>query len=341
MKQEITIRNTRELELKKSMLNFKFFSLMKKQLFSLVMLLALTVIAGTSAWAQDGLAPGSAVWHLANSTEVVTVTNHADFTYSWAITGSDCLGAPTALVGASIAGATNSATITYLATATGMYRITCTEIDPEGCSTTREFFTAIMTIDVAVIASDNLGAAVADLTTCNDWTATYGSALTPTTLVPNPINTGVLAGYRDDAYFNTRYVNVSFSTSNATGCVVAGMPAANTLDWEFDYDFTQTNYASANNFIDMSTGAAGVAFTAPTSDDSHITVTAPTTAFTIALRSNIQWGTTDTDANETFSFNATAVVVEGNGGEATPQQANNSSAAQTIFASPATSVITN
>jgi len=353
MKQKFTSKKTRELELKKSMLNFKMFSLMKKQLFSLVMMLALIVMAGTSAFAQDGLTVATAYWHMPGSTHHVSVTNHAGFTYAWGITMANCDGSAGAAVadGTGIAGAGNTATITYSDDAAGVYRITVTETDGDGgCNTIRQFYTAVMNVNVVVTSTLADGTTAAPAADCNDYDL-VGPTLSY--LVPNTNaddgggSSANLAALTSASLYNERWVHLVLSVSDASGCPgIGNAPTAADLAWRFDYTIadggaTGTNYV--DNFVAMQ-ATANVTFTDATDETSTITVAEGTTAITIPLRSNIRWATTNTDADQSFTFNVANLVVDDDGdatfqdgGESTANEAiGNTSALQYINASPAT-----
>ncbi len=84
MKQQITSEKFKKLELKKSMLNFKIFSLMKKQLFSLVILLAMVLVGG-NAFGQlnDGSTPTNVRYIIQGSTATFSVTSTTESSYHW------------------------------------------------------------------------------------------------------------------------------------------------------------------------------------------------------------------------------------------------------------------
>lgn len=355
MKQKFTTKEIRELSNLK--FNVKMFSLMKKQLFSFVMMLALIVFAGTSAMAQDGLTPNTAYWHLPSSVHGVQVANHTNTTYDWAITKSTCLGvADGAATGASITTGNYQATITYTSAATGMYRITCTET-ANSCSTVREFFTAIMDIDVVTIASDAIGTAITGgaLTTCNDYSTIMSTSLVGNTDAED--NTNSLNTWKDNTatplFQNVRYVTVTLNTSDLSGCSsVLNAPVANTFNWQFNYTITGTNYDADDNFVTMSTaanpGTGTITYTDAADLTSTISVTAGTSSFTIALNSYIRWGLTDTDEDQEFVFDIdnTSTVLDGGDADSDYDDGtetsdathtdNNNSASQHIDASPAT-----
>ena len=81
MKQQITSEKFKKLELKKSMLNFKIFSLMKKQLFSLVILLAIIFGFSSNLFGQTqgtGLTPTSIRLVAIGSKSTFSITNDGE-----------------------------------------------------------------------------------------------------------------------------------------------------------------------------------------------------------------------------------------------------------------------
>jgi hypothetical protein len=354
MEQQIRNENFREIEFKKSMFNVKMFSLMKKQLFSLVMMLALVVLAGTSAWAQTGLLVTDPVWHLPGSTHGFQVVDHTDTDYAWAIASVTCAGAAgsgAAQTINAVVGSEHQATVTYTPDASGLYRISVTESSTgdEGCSTIREFFTAIMDINVVVIASDNLGDAVANLTTCNDYSTLNGSALVGNDNADDGSNN--LAAFIDPAWYNTRYVEVTLEVADNTGCGLATAPAATDFAWTFDYTIadgasTATNYV--DNFRTLTN--AGVTFTDATDETSSIQVPQGTTSIVLTMTSNIRWSTDSDAADQSFTFTVDAGSTQldddiapfdyTDGTEPATENGDNVSGLQHIDASPATPRIT-
>jgi len=195
MKQEITNEKTK-IRVNKSMLNFKIFSLMKKQLFSLGMLLALIIVAGTSSWAQNATSeventsartyvmitgsthtftitqgrPGSSLqWIVYDGLNGTTVSDNADYTLVSANSTSPAF------------------QITWAETAAGNYTVQVTETNPlasEFCSTVRRFYVNVLDFDVLVYASDDAGNVLTgdELLECGEGnTANYGN---------EPIGTG-------------------------------------------------------------------------------------------------------------------------------------------------------
>jgi hypothetical protein len=331
------------------MFNVKMLSLMKKQLFSLVMMLAF-VFAGTIVFAQNtGLSPTDPIWHLPGSTHGLQVANHTGTSYTWNIYGSNCSGVSTgAAVGASITSGSYQATITYTAAASGMYLVECVEASTGDnlCSTRRQFWTAIMNIDVIVTASNATGTELTGgaLSTCNDYSTLHGSNLVGNANTDD--NTNDLNGWITNTLYNERYVHVALTVADLSGCTgMTGAPAASAFAWQFTYTIAGTNYISPSNFIGMQ-AVTGVTNATPTAATGTISVAATTTTFTIPLRSYIRWGLTNTDQDQDFTFtvDSGSTVLDGSDGdvlyddgtEPAANNGNNQSASQHIDASPAT-----
>ena len=179
------IKNENEL-----MFNVKNVSLMKKQVINLMMMLALIVGAGVSAWAQDGMAPSTVKWVTIGSLQGYSVPDQsgAGNTYLWevfehnfAADDSDASISDASLTDASgkvtISASTDPATdITWLevqeATST-MFAVQCTE-STGSCTTIRRFFIGVFDfhIDVALV-DDNIGTNpqpdADEAAFCNSW----------------------------------------------------------------------------------------------------------------------------------------------------------------------------
>jgi len=338
---------------------------MKKQLFSLMMAFALVLGLSVTASAQDGLTIAGAIWHLPGSTHSISVSaGHSNTSYAWVVNSIDCTGAAAANATPSFTGgseSTHTAVFQYPDNAAGIYRFSVTETTTgdNGCSTTREFYTAIMTIDVVVVASNNLGAEItgAALSSCNDYTLLSGN--TPATLVENTDaddNTNSLGTWQNASLYNNRWVNVSLTTADLSGAC-AGMtsaPAAGSFAWQFNYTVAGTNYTAPDNFITLLpatniVGTGSVTYTAATDETNVVTVDRGVTAFTIPLQSFIRWGTTDVDQDQDFTFtvDSNTTVLDDDatldctdGREPVSRNTNNASASQHIDASPATPRIT-
>jgi hypothetical protein len=328
---------------------------MKKQLFSLVMLLALVVLAGTSAMAQDGLSIETAIWHLAGSSHNLEVNEHTDFTYLWTIEAITCDGT-TASATTTAHVAPNNAfqtVLSYDTDASGIYRITLVETDGDnGCNTRREFFTAVMSVDVTVIASDATINAAADLTTCNDYELIRGSNLVGNTDADDG-GADALGTWTNAALFNQRWVNIVLSTSNTAACpAILNAPLASDFNWNFTYDVTSTGGSTtfADEFLGFQPAiintttvpAATVTYSDNTDLSNTVQVQAGITNITIPLRTNIRWATTDVDQDQNFTYTVSAVELDDadtdsnfdDGTETT--LTNNASLEQVIHASPAT-----
>jgi hypothetical protein len=367
MKQKFTSEKNKYLVNKnenETMFNFKISCLMKKQFNYLMMVLAMVILAGTSAMAQDGLSVATAVWHLPGSTHGLSVADgHTNTAFSWAVESIDCAEAAASETLPAFTGgseATASATFTYPEDAAGIYRFTVTEntTGDGACSTTRQFFTAIMNIDVVVLASDNTGAEIAGLalSSCNDYTLLNGSDLVGNENTDD--NTNSLGTWQEGTLYNERWVDVTLTVSDNTGCIPdeapANAPVATDFAWQFDYTVAGTNFITPDNFIGMQAasnidGTGNVTYTDGTSATSVITVEKGVTGFTIPLRSYIRWGTTDVDADQAFTFTVDAGTTAldddatldyTDGTEPSTANGNNSSASQNIDASPATPRIT-
>lgn len=175
---------------------------MKKQLFSFLMVLALVVLAGTSAMAQtatsNGLTPTTARLAVVGSVSAFTQaeTGANDATYAWTIleidpadglaaTGTSTVGTGGRFVtsaGVTTGASTTDATV-YIqwlaapATTGNVYAIQCTATTSttgQGtCTTIRRFFVTVFDYDVDIYLSDATGAKLgsdADITDeCNSW----------------------------------------------------------------------------------------------------------------------------------------------------------------------------
>lgn len=350
MEKQITIEKQKKLK-NETMFNFKNVSLMKKQLFSLMMAFALVVGLSVSALAQAGLTVGNAVWHLPGSTHSLTVAGNTNSTYLWTVSSVACDGIAAGTNDVPTFSVDNAAAcvFTYTSTAAGIYRFVVTETATDGgCTTAREFFTSIMSIDVVVNASDNVGATITggQLASCSDYTLRRSE--TPATLVGNEDtddNTNNLVAYTDAALFNDRWVNVTLTVSDNSGCTVANAPTASSFAWRFNY--TVANGVLGNyveNFVSIQP-VTNVTFTDATDETSTIEVAAGTTSITLPLRSNIRWGTDGTNADQEFTFTVDAGTAQldddatldyTDGTEPATANGNNTSASQVIHASPAT-----
>ncbi len=191
MEQEITSEKIKKLELKKSMLNFKILSLMKKQLFYLVLVLALIAGSIKSGYAQIGAtAAENDATHryimVTGSQHTFTVARSNDAnTIAWSVwtdvaTPVDVT-ANTTNVESSSGANTEDFQLRWARSAFGNYYIQAVETDADnaaGCATTtRRFFVTIIDFDIYVYASTSTGAEISGalLDACgNGTTARYG-----------------------------------------------------------------------------------------------------------------------------------------------------------------------
>lgn len=347
---------------------------MKKQFINVMMTLAIVFGLSVSAMAQNGLTPATAIWHLPGSTHSLTVdATHTGTTFAWTASSVDCDGITAGTNTAPDITTANAAAcvFSYPADAAGIYRFLVTETATDGgCTTVREFFTAIMDVNVVVIASNSTETAAelsgAALATCNDYTLRRTED--PTTLVGNEDTDDggdALTTWTDAALYNERWVQVTLTTSDLTGGCAANAPEASTFDWMFNYTIAGTQYAGnatadENNFTTMDaatvlgSGTGAVSYiSGANSATGVIAVEEGTTSFIIPLQSHIRWATTGTDRDQHFTFTIAGLLLSsgsptaGNaadytdGTESTTNAAvGNVSAEQIIHASPATPRIT-
>lgn len=191
MKQEITSEKIKKLELKKSMLNFKIFSLMKKQLFSLVILLAMVLVGG-NAFGQTGITRTTPYAMVVGSVGHYQVADAggatAATTWAWSVYDVASDAEAYATNGGTLCGATsyrfvtaldnlaggtsntNSVYINWLAAPAATYAVQCITTNGN-CSTTRRYFVYIFdfTVDVVICNADGTTEYTAPRTDCNTW----------------------------------------------------------------------------------------------------------------------------------------------------------------------------
>ncbi len=243
MEQKITSEKIKKLELKNSMLNFKIFSLMKKQLFSFMVLLAIIFFASGNVWAQYGtftpaqnnntqryiMVAGS------HHTFSATLSNSAN-AYAWTVwtnDGATNQTANTAVVSSStpsLTGVVTSFAVNWARSAAGSYYVQLIETDAAnaaGCATTtRRFYVTIIDFDIYVYASDENGlqlSTAAERTSCgNGTTVNYGNE-GPGQAFNNTFNTnGDLIGYVGTNPRTTRYISfqIIWRITGTTGVTV-------------------------------------------------------------------------------------------------------------------------
>jgi hypothetical protein len=212
MKQKFTSEKNKYLENKnlknETMFNFKISCLMKKQLISLMMVLSMVILAGTSAMAQATVvgditaaegSPGNPKIYIAGSTGSLSVTDEIDHTYTWNFyAGSDAstaittvgVGADAMASGFDVSAATGTpaglatqagatANFTWTEAASGAFYATVTDLNTTtGCSTVRAYHMGLIGFDVVVYASldDGVQQEGADLVGCGDG-STYPAFL--------------------------------------------------------------------------------------------------------------------------------------------------------------------
>lgn len=164
------------------MFNFKMFCLMKKHVFSLMMMLALVVLAGTSAMAQlqDAADNGSGArfYMIAGSSHTFAITQtEAGSNIAWTLVEE----AGQTVSGTKTPGGANGETYTIVwdQNASGSYYIQVVEtraaagIGADCALTTRRFYVSLIDFDVWVYVSDINGNQITTATllaTCGDGT---------------------------------------------------------------------------------------------------------------------------------------------------------------------------
>jgi hypothetical protein len=340
MKQKITIEKNRELELKKTMLNFKNFSLMKKQLFSLVMMLALVVLAGTSARAQQIGAVNDATHGfvmVAGSTHDLSITpSQADNGFSWTLYDISRAQACAVAQATMTNETTATATIAWTQNSIGQYyaQVVETRNGVLCANTTRRFYITIIDFDILVYAADDAGERISggSLLACgNGTTARYGDIGTagsadafsnafqnPTDIVPNALDT-----YTGTAAPRTvRYVGFQIIWNLGTTGVTP--PAVNNILVDYAVSVDDANGASAyvlnTDFvsIDGNTNATGTgleitstgANTLAAADFNCLLLGAAKGAtFFVPIVINDRWSSSDV-TDLLLNFNATNIVLQ-------------------------------
>jgi hypothetical protein len=226
---------------------------MKKQLFSFLMVLALVVLAGTSAMAQqgDGLAPSTAYWAIEGSVTTHTITPDGSST-TWNILIVDNTDASIGQAGTAAtvdsdykiytAGSASSISVRWLksAGANKLYAVEAVETaDAGGCTTRRRSYVGVFGFDVDVLLTNSTtGAdadADADFTDSNSWCGdVVTSSLTgaqiaaaDASLINNPTNGEVKTT-------DTHYRVVITLTNAPTGF------SLNSLKWRLKYSLQNT-----------------------------------------------------------------------------------------------------
>jgi hypothetical protein len=345
-------------------LTIKMFSLMKKQFFTLVMMLAIVVLAGTSAMAQIGI-PTSADTHFTGSTHTYTVADHSAIgnTYAWAILTAS--GSPTLVSGAaadashySITGGntSNAFTFEWTPAASGYYSIQVTESNEStrnSCSTVRQYFVLVIDFDLHLFASTSAGveiSAAADLATCGsngDYNPWFNNE---TDLTDNRTEGDGSAANP----YSVRYVTATLTSS--TGIDLASVD----YRWYFPYTITggDDNYDVS---IVPYNHTAAVTVVNTTFNSGNVTVElesgATVASVTFEIRYQPKWANDESDILLTMSNAQNTCKLDGidtdllfdDGTESTanygttPGSADplsNQTRQQTIYVSPATSTIT-
>lgn len=358
MEKQITIEKQKKLK-NETMFNFKNVSLMKKQLFSLMMAFALVVGLSVSAWAQAGIGTVAAPQlQFPGALRTFTITNDADrASATWSVydlsEGEDADAADCD----PLTGTGNSFAITWESTAVGNYYIQVVDVDNNGCSTTRRFYVTIANFDVNVYACTSTGVRIPDgdaaLNGCgnsipynawdNDNATTSGLTFTDDDASANGDLTDVHG--TDGTALSRRYVAVEISSDIDLS----------TLQYYWRFPFTVTSINADADFV----RAVSLTTEATVAADGESTVTiepiAPAagmrTKIILALDWNVRWGT---DIDFYFNIAQATTVLSANGttynagtegdnryttDTASADPLSNQSAVQTFYGAPNTSVI--
>jgi hypothetical protein len=268
---------------------------MKKQLFSLVMMLAIVVLASTSAMAQPANSSVHPAIHLAGSTHPVSVNRGVgSSTLSWVLYSGTAAGttANAAHTTTTWPQTSNAFSLVWTDQAAGAYYLEVTETDDDPtCSTTkRGFHIFIIGFDAYVFTSSATGAPIATtaLTDCSTSPA-YPAFMNDLTINPNntPRTDGAESGTADgdlSDFVGTNpktqrdyTVRIVFDVNPETGAAYVPTTALGSI--KFDLAIDNTNLVSVNS----------VANTAATVAD----VTVPLRAsneFTFPVIYNDRWG---------------------------------------------------
>ena len=227
-------------------LTIKMFSLMKKQFFTLVMMLAIVVLASTSAMAQNNTATSRQIM-ITGSTHTFTVTPVGTNTVEWLVYKEAAPGgeATTADVVSYARGSSASYAVNWAESASGNYYIEATEtrqntgLGQNCANTVRRYYVTVYDFDVEAYISDINGGKITgtdDLADCGQGTeANYGDM--GNAAFSNAFNTdGILGTYIGTAPRTTRYVslritwNGSVTTPPAIGSMRFNIAAAASSD---------------------------------------------------------------------------------------------------------------
>lgn len=322
------------------------------------MVLALVVLAGTSAMAQTGQKTDP-YFHINGSTYKLGVTANTNSSFNWTKSFADGLiGSDDSDVLTSWSGnTTNEVTITWSDDAAGEYWFDVTETDnTNACKQTiRRIYINVIDFDVHVYFSDDAGANIESntglMSACGAGTvANYGDVLDETNKVAfsQEISIGGTGSVKGDlttqtgtSPYTTRYVTMEIFW-NIPEAAKEKFTAPTIKSIAFDYSLALTDVNSTYVSFNGVTDAA---------ENTFISDADGATKFTATVLYNTQWGIPDvttaaTITNVTLYENAAkGGLVYGRekdsnetaAGATNPRQ--NTTATQTIYSAPATSVI--
>jgi hypothetical protein len=266
---------------KQTFFNFKISCLMKKQFSYLVMMLAMMILAGTSAMAQ-GLYPTDTYEIAVGSSATFAVDdNSTNSTYVWDV----CELAATSAVGTTFSTSVNDATSgkviidTPTAYSTSIkffdaqetdniFVVECTETETGGCSTVRRFYVTVFNFEVEVLSLGEDSTEPTDWATtdaaeslCNSWSGsvvknTMDAAFVATMRQDSVNNATDLTGKYTYTYFAVRMTLTGASLQNYKWRFQYSMPAASAL-----YMYEIAAVTTGPTFISQSGDANWVATT--------------------------------------------------------------------------------
>ncbi|MCF8357404.1 MAG: hypothetical protein K9H26_01510 [Prolixibacteraceae bacterium] len=336
-----------------SMFNVKNVSLMKKQVLKIMMVLALGVGLGTNAWGQYNTGTAAdPVTHVTGSTHTYTVSTDGGGTYSWSIL-RDAGG--TAADPDDYTDVSGQAEATFQFTwtdeAADSYIVRVVDESAETCTTTRDFYVDVFTFDAWVYASTELGAEVTDWDDCgdnnDDATYIFDNALNDgaAPLVDPATADGTLQG-EQGTIGTTRYISVQI-----------------TFDGDIDVDpvYASIGFDYVVTAVYSGTGSATgdlQQFNAETVATGSSTIDGGGPILTTSISWNDRWGDDNDIVYSVTATNITLYEEDGGTGTILGEERQDKEGAQgdriggtnnidantsddvTIYAAPATSVIT-
>lgn len=241
---------------------------MKKQIFTLMTVLAMIIMAGSSAFAQDGLAPSTVKWVIEGSTSTFSVPVLGTNTYSWTVFEYDFddtnVGINTGLTDVSASkvtiGTPTAASTTvkfYAAPGTdNMFAVQCTETNASNsCTTIRRFYVNVFDFEVDVaLVNDAAGAGSNpdndEAAYCNSWSGLVVDNIHTAEELRNMHADYAVNVTNDSLKYTTSYYAVTISLVNAPGTVTIA-----DYKWRFQYSMPGATNLSLYEITSLTSGA--------------------------------------------------------------------------------------